>query len=222
MHRGPFWTLADLVEITTDRDRLQSTLVSTPDAARIASQHMAAPSTFANTVNMLAAGMEIFDRIAAATKALPPQRRMGIDAWSRSKGSVLLLEADSRFPEELGQLYRLIFDTTVRHAVDGLASPTRWKNWFFLEDLDSFPAFAALPRLLTSGQAFGARVALSCMDIENDADARAERNRRLSCGQDAPIIRFFARSRLTPPTGPHNWLRTKTRMNVDRPRPVKS
>jgi hypothetical protein len=167
MQRGPSWTLADLVEITTDPDRLQQTLLSTPDSAAIASRHMGHPKTFSNTFHTLAGAMEILEGIAAATAAMPPHRRVGIGEWSRSKGSILLLEMDFRFPEELGQLYRLIFDTIARHAVDGLPSPARWKNWFFLEDVDTFPSFAALPRLLTSGRAFGARVAFSCMDIES-------------------------------------------------------
>jgi hypothetical protein len=165
------WTLADLLAITTNSERLRHTILSAPNAAA-AKKFLGPPETYDNTLAVMCDAMEPLREVAEATTAMPQDRRVRFCEWIRSDCSVLVLANDCAHHAAMTVFNKLMFDTLCRQAICRPESIGRWTTWFFLDEVGALPDAENLPRLLTIGRPFGVRIALTCQDPEQVAQVQ--------------------------------------------------
>ncbi len=160
------WSLRDLIHVTGSEERLRAVLLSSKYTRDRVSRYFEPKDTFKNILSTISNVMVKLERVAAVWERTPTERHISLNTWCREKGSILVLGRQFDRSETLTLLNQIVFRRISELLLSGDESPSRWKTWLFLDELQEAGKLDGLRQLLNDGRSKGVRMALGFQDIE--------------------------------------------------------
>lgn len=157
------WTLADVVYVLKDKDRIRSLLTSVPQTTDAYKDYFGRNTkTVADIELTIKANIEMLEPIAALWAH--SRTRISLRDWFKSE-YVLVLGRDEELKAPLDALNRVIFSRLAQRALKQPPTPYP-QTWFFIDELREAGKLEGLNGIVVEGRSRGIRVALGFQDID--------------------------------------------------------
>lgn len=173
----PQWTLNDVLEALSPRDRLKEFLRQTDDGKDLVDSYFEAnPKTLGDILSTLRTKLAPFQDVARIWARIfrdHPERRLSLSEWAvpPEKGPpppprVLLLGTDDTNAESLEPINRAMFKRASQLVTARPKENPDDQTWFFLDEVRWLGELDGLQGLLLKGRSKGAHVVLGFQDLQ--------------------------------------------------------